>query len=439
MMLIEYGIARRKPAMPSPVRLVRPALLTAALCAANLAVAELPASAPFTPAQQQAIRQISASEAQAQVPLVASAAAASVAKTIEGEKQAIDVAKDALEVGRKSVDWGLSNISVWLGGLGLLIGVASIGIPLWMGRKQKAEWQEKLADITQKLTEAQAAQQRAAAAQQQAEQHAREIETLLHTARDKTSLIPSAEDIKGELSGELLAKLQAEKPPQVVKLIQQAWEAHNKKDWAAAKPLWALLSLIESQNANVWFNLAYAEQHAGKDFQRICDGYQRSHLLEPSAVTCNNWGNALLDWAKILTGEVQQQRFADADQRFAEATRLEPDFVEAYYNWGIALLNRVHTLPRDERAAKLDEAERMLLLGKEKGSKNLYDFACLRAMQQRPDEARAWLEETRAAGLLPDFAHLSTDRDLDNLRGLGWFQALLEEVKQQEAASRAAA
>jgi len=27
LMLIEYGIARRKPAMPSPARLIRPALL----------------------------------------------------------------------------------------------------------------------------------------------------------------------------------------------------------------------------------------------------------------------------------------------------------------------------------------------------------------------------------------------------------------------------
>lgn len=469
-MLIEYGIARRKPAMPSPARLVRPTLLAAALCAANLVVAAQPASAPFSPAQQQAIRQISASEAQAQVPLVASAAAASVAKTIEGEKQAIDVAKDALEVGRKSVDW-------WLSALGLLMAVAGIGIPFLMGRQQKAEWKERLDEISGKLAEANAAKEMAEAAQQQAEQHAREIETLLHTARDKTSLIPSAEDIKGELSGELLAKLQAEKPPQVVKLIQQAWEAHNKEDWAAAKPLWALLSLIESQDANVWFNLAYAEEHAGKDFQLICDGYQRSQLLQPSADACNNWGNVLCRWANTLTGEAQQQRFAEADQRYAEATRLKPDDADAYYNWGnalslwaqtltgdaqqqrfaeadqrfaeaarlksddadcyhnwgVALSLWVHTLPSDERAAKLDEAERVLLLAKDKGLKNLYNLACLRAIQQRPDEARTLLEETRAAGLLPNFAHLSTDRDLENLRGLDWFQALLAEVKQQEA------
>ena len=64
--------------MPRAIHLVRPALLAAALCAANLAVAAQPASTPFTPAQQQAIRQISASAAHAQVPLVASAAGAAL-------------------------------------------------------------------------------------------------------------------------------------------------------------------------------------------------------------------------------------------------------------------------------------------------------------------------------------------------------------------------
>ncbi len=632
--------------MPSPARLVRPTLLAAALCAANLAVAAQPASAPFTPAQQQVIRQISASAAEAQVPLVASAAAASVAKTIEGEKQAIDVAKDALEVGRKSVDW-------WLSALGLLMAVAGIGIPFLMGRQQKAEWKERMDEISGKLAEANVAKEMAEAAQQQAEQYASEIDKLLHTANYKISLIPNAEQVTGKLEGDVLAKLRSEKPPQVVKLIQQALEAHEKEEWVAAKPLWKLLSLIESQDANVWFNLAYAEVHSGQNWQLICDGFQRSHLLEPSAVACSNWGNVLSDWANTLTGEAQQQRFAEADQRFAEAirlkldntvayynwgnalfcwakiltgeaqqqrfaeaaqryaeaTRLKPDFAEAYYNWGnalsdwaqtlegslqqqrfaeavqryaeatrlksdfaeaydnwgvalfdwaqtltgeaqqqrfteadqryaeatrlkpdyaaayskwgtvlagwaqtltgevqqqrfveadrryaeatrlrpdfaeaysnwgnalfswakilkgeaqqqryaeadqrfseatrlkpdfavvyynwgITLLNWVQTLPSDERAAKLDEAERVLLLGKEKGSKNLYDLACLRAMQQRPDDARALLEETRAAGLLPDFVHLSTDCDLESLRGLDWFQALLEEVKQQEA------
>ena len=154
--------------MPRAIHLVRPTLLAAALCAANLAVAELPASAPFTPAQQQAIRQISASEAQAQVPLVASAAAASVAKTIEGEKQAIDVAKDALEVGRKSVDW-------WLTVLGLIMALGWYRLSVWLSRKHD--------EVEVKLKEADAAKQKAEIALRNAEQ-------LIESFSKQTSLVP---------------------------------------------------------------------------------------------------------------------------------------------------------------------------------------------------------------------------------------------------------
>ncbi|WP_147693114.1 TPR end-of-group domain-containing protein [Vogesella mureinivorans] len=374
--------------MPRAIHLVRPTLFAAALCAANLAVAAQPASAPFTPAQQQAIRQISASAAQAQVPLVASAAAASVAKTIEGEKQAIAVAKDALEVGRKSVDW-------WLSALGLLMAFAGFGIPFWMGRQQKAEWKERLDEISGKLAEANSAKEKAETAQRHAEQYANEIETLLQTAREKTSLIPNAEQMKGELSVDVLEKMRNEKPGQVVELIKQAWAADVKNDWVEAKSLWSLLSLIESHEANVWFNLAFAEQHSGQDWQQVCEAYQRAHLLQPNAIACYNWGSALLSWS--------------------------------------------HTLQGEERLTKLAKGEEVLLMARKLGEPNPYNFACLRAVQQRPDEARTLLEETRAAGFLPDFAHLSTDRDLDNLRGLDWFQALLEDVQQQEAASQAVA
>lgn len=464
--------------LPKP----RLTLLAAAVLAANLAHATPTASAPFTPEQQQLIRQISASEANGLLPQVASAAAANVAKTIEGEKQAIAVAKDALEVGRKSVDWWLSNISFWVGGLGLLIAVAGIGIPLWMGRTQKAEWQKKLADITQKLAEAQAAQQLAAAAQQQAEQHAREIETLRNNAQNKISLIPNAEQVTGALSAEVLAKLREEKSPQIVTLIEQALKANEKEDWASAKPLWELLSLIESHDANVWFNLAFAEQLSGKNWQLICEAYQFSHLLQPSSDSCNNWGVALSYWAETSTGDAQQQRYTEASQCFAEATRLEQDFADAYNNWGNALFSWAKTLPGEaqlqrfneadqhyvkaihiqpndvdpyynrgyalsywahtlqggEREAKFAKAEEMLLLAKDKGERNTYNLACLRTMQQRTDEAKTLLSETRTAGFLPDHAKLSSDRALDNLRELDWFKALLAEVKQEEERQAAA-
>ncbi len=328
LMLIEYGIARRKPAMPSPARLVRPTLLAAALCAANLAVAELPASAPFTPAQQQAIRQISASEAQAQVPLVASAAAASVAKTIEGEKQAIGVAKDALEVGRKSVDWWLSNISVWLGGLGLLIGAASIGIPLWMGRKQRAEWNEKLDELIKKLNEAESVQR-------QAQENADEIAALLHESRHKASLIPNSEVLKGELSDELLAKLKAEKPPQVVKLIKQAWDAQHREDWQAALPLWSLLSLIESQDSNVWFNLGVVHSEGHQNWIAAAECFQRSNLLDPHPSTLFNWASCIYEQGVISK---QDEKLREAIDKYREAYGLDENFSIAYFQRAATLV-----------------------------------------------------------------------------------------------------
>lgn len=340
--------------MSKPHRLFRSVLLAAALCAANLAVAAQPASAPFTPAQQQAIRQISASEVQAQVPLVASAAAASVAKTIEGEKQAIDVAKDALEVGRKSVDWWLSYLGVWLGGLGLLITLAGIGIPFLMGRQQKAEWKEQLDEISGKLAEANVAKEMAEAAQQQAEQHAREIETLLHTARDKTSLIPSAEDIKGELSGELLAKLQAEKPPQVVKLIKQAWDAQHREDWQAALPLWSLLSLIESQDSNVWFNLGVVHSEGNQNWIAAAECFQCSNLLDPHPSTLFNWANCIHEQARPSK---QRDKSNEAIAMYREAYTLNKHFSEAYFQRAVTLAELASWEVGSEQQAHFAEAK----------------------------------------------------------------------------------
>lgn len=422
--------------------------------------------ANLTPEQQTAVRELSRQEIDTATTRLTEQVGKQVEKQIEGEKQAMAIAKDALEVGRKSVDWWLSNIGVLMGILGVLLAAASVGIPYLMGKKQKIEWQEKLDELTRKLAEAETARK-------QIEDHAAETERLLQQARDKTSLIPNAETLTGQLSTELLEKLKADKSPQVVTLIEQAWEAHHQKDWATAKPLWELLSLIESQDANVWFNLAYAESELGQDYPQITDCYRRAYLLLPSPAACNNWGNALADWARALTGEAQQQRFAEADQRYAKATELQPDdagtyhnwgmtlaywagtltgeaqqqrFAEAdqrhaeaaklqpddagtYYSWGNALLAWARTLTGEAQQQRFAKAEAVLLKAKQLGYKNSYNLACLRALQGRPDEARALLQETRDNGCLPDADHLNTDADLDSLRDLDWFKALLVEPR----------
>lgn len=347
-MLIEYGIARRKPAMPRAIPLVRPTLLAAALCAANLAVAAQPASAPFTPAQQQAIRQISASAAQAQVPLVASAAAASVAKTIEGEKQAIDVAKDALEVGRKSVDW-------WLTTLGLIMAVAGIGLSVWLSRKHhEVELQLKEADV----------------AKQKVEDALRNAEQLIESFSKQTSLLtgserliksdkqvgePSVTDSASEkLSSEVLEKLQKIKPPQVVKLIKQAWDAQHREDWQAALPLWSLLSLIESQDSNVWFNLGVVHSEGHQNWIAAAECFQRSNLLDPHPSTLFNWANCIHEQARPSK---QRDKSNEAIAMYREAYTLHKNFSEAYFQRAVTLAELASWEVGSEQQAHFAEAK----------------------------------------------------------------------------------
>lgn len=414
---------------------LRPALrfspLAVALVAANLVYAEVPAGAPFTPEQQQLIRQLSASEVHAAVPTIASEAASSIAKTIEGEKQAIEVAKDALEVGRKSVDWWLSNISVWLGGLGLLIAVAGIGIPLWMGRKQKVEWQEKLNLLTQKLQEAETAQQHAEAAQQKAEKHASEIETLRDKAHEMIGQMPSLEQSTGGLSAEDLDKLRKGKPPHVVDLIERGWQAGREGQWETAKTLWELISYIESSNPGVWTNLGFVYVNL-KNFEQASRCYTFSNALVSNAQSLSDLGNALGQWADSLPGSMRGQQ----DELFRQSRHLLEQSIDLsprptqLRDLCATLIAWARHSPASA-AHLLAEAER--LIPKLEKSDRDYTLACIRSVQGLMDEARTLLAETRAAGFLPDFAHLSTDKDLDSLRELDWFKQLLEEVRQQES------
>ncbi len=312
---------------------LRLSLLAAALIAANLVYAEVPAGAPFTPEQQQLIRQLSVSEAKAMTPQIASEALVIVAKTTEG--QTLQVAKEALEVGRKSVDW-------WLTALGLLMAVAGIGLPIWLGRKHD--------EVEIKLREADAAKQKAEIAQRHAEQ-------LLENFNKQTSLIPNADEITGKLSNEVLEKLHKVKPPQVVTLIEQAWDAHRRKDWKTAKPLWELLSLIEGHDYNVWFNLGLTLVRTNQDWQTAASCFERSHLLKPSSYALNNWGNVLGNWAKKLSGKEQEQRFTEACDKFAEAIRIKPDDVAAYNNWGSTLGNWAMTLSGEMKKQRFAESE----------------------------------------------------------------------------------
>ncbi len=60
-----------------------------------------------------------------------------------------------------------------------------------------------------------------------------------------------------------------------------------------------------------------------------------------------NWGDALSELAKTKSGDPADQLFAQAFEKYAEATRLKPDFANAFGNWGIALLGLAKTKSGD--------------------------------------------------------------------------------------------
>lgn len=492
-----------------PLRpVLRLSLLAAALVAANLAHADVPAGAPFTPEQQQLIRQLSASEVRAAAPKIASEAASSVAKTIEGERLAISNTKEWLEVGRKNIDW-------WLGFLSLLLAGAAIFV--WRtNEKNRQEWETIRSQMGEDHRKAlqETADTRGALRQ--------EMQTCIKDAKERFdqhlkitegSVRLLERDL--ERGRQMLAEIQQHRDSAVApranapaweieaaKKLNEANAAHSPQsklaalaqrfdqegNWQEAVPRWQALTDLEPENADYWFNYGYALNHwikqskepeqvrqlAGQAqavWQQVitlrptdADAYNNlgvvlsdlaksetgtarkqhftaacSKFAEATRVQSKyvhglyNWGSALSELAQAETGEVRQRYLEDACSKFAEATRLQPDDADTYCNWGVALLHLVHIFSGAKHETILNEAERVLLQAKVLGHANLYNLACLRAIQSRADEARELLLQTREAGYLPDYEHLGTDKDLNGLRELEWFQQLLEEVRQQEA------
>jgi tetratricopeptide (TPR) repeat protein len=89
----------------------------------------------------------------------------------------------------------------------------------------------------------------------------------------------------------------------------------------------------EPLTAEMHFLLGLSAYDNG-DKEEAAKQFGLSALLEKSHVAYYNWGNALLDLARMRGDEAL---FRESFPKFAEAIRLKPDFYEAYYNWGFAL------------------------------------------------------------------------------------------------------
>lgn len=187
---------------------------------------------------------------------------------------------------------------------------------------------------------------------------------------------------------------------------------------------------------NSW-GIALTEQAKTKEgeaadalLQQAVENYRRALEIKPdfSAAT-SNWGITLNTKAKASSGETADVLFQQAHEKFRRAVELSPDYYEAFNNWGVSLLDQAKTKQGDEAEKYLAEAVAVLFRAEKISSgAGSYNLACVYSYKGDTAEAKKWLKMAKNNGTLPNCAHLRSDGDLLAVRGMPWFQNLLEEV-----------
>ena len=137
-------------------------------------------------------------------------------------------------------------------------------------------------------------------------------------------------------------KAEEEKNPEKKLLLKQL-EASKKENEVLAKVLYKeknknkIQALYLEREANNRFRTG-VKHHINRDYLEATKEYKVTTELEPeSPEAYNNWGNALMELAKIKSGSEAERLYKEAFEKYKLATTYKQDNFEAYYNWGSAL------------------------------------------------------------------------------------------------------
>lgn len=98
------------------------------------------------------------------------------------------------------------------------------------------------------------------------------------------------------------------------------------------------------------------EKQSHSKFFEAYEKYEKAVSIQSSYNTLYNWGNAINDEANILKGYKRQHKLSEACEKYRQATALEPSMYQAWYNWGNALYDEAEFLHETKRRDKLSEA-----------------------------------------------------------------------------------
>ena len=97
-------------------------------------------------------------------------------------------------------------------------------------------------------------------------------------------------------------------------------------------------TLLLEREANNRF-LTGVKHHMAKEYLEAAKEYKAAAELEPeSSEAYNNWGNALMELAKIKSGSEAEKLYKEAFEKYELATTYKKNFHEAYNNWANALM-----------------------------------------------------------------------------------------------------
>ena len=162
---------------------------------------------------------------------------------------------------------------------------------------------------------------------------------------------------------------------------------------------------------------------------------RRAVLARLARSTPARWKSSRTCTRRSTTGATRSSDLAELKQdeglyresfeKHARAAEIKPDKHEAFYNWGAALQS-YWRLTKDEAALK--EAREVLNRAEELNPDKAYNSACLDAVTGDIEGCRRRLERCKEKGTLPSRAQMLEDPDLESVRSLGWFKALLADL-----------
>ena len=130
--------------------------------------------------------------------------------------------------------------------------------------------------------------------------------------------------------------------------------------------------------------------------------------------------------ARRATGSEAERLFREACAKYEQAVAIKPDDHEALDNWGNTLLEMAKVAEPPIRESLFEQAAQKLIEAeKVRPGTGAYNLACVYALLGRAEPAEHWLRQSYAHKSLPTRSHLEADTDLDPVRHLPWFAEIL--------------